>query len=360
MQILRRGDRNRLGLDVLLLGTEPGPLGREATDLGARVLVAGSAHAPLAAIPRLARLIRGGRYDVVHSHVHHFSGVVLAVAAREGVPVRVAHSHSSRDGRTDTVVRKGYRRLMTRVLLSRTTDLLACSSPAGLDLYGGAWPDDPRCQRLVCGTDLEPFESPVPRSEIRKEEGVPSGALVVGHVGRFVEPKNHPFVLSVFREVLVRRPDALLALVGDGPSLPQVRRQAHEMGLAPSVRFLGARGDVPRLLGGLVDVLLFPSLWEGLPVAVLEAQAAGVPALVSSAVTTEVAGTGLPVRFLSLGASSGAWADALLVLARVDRPSFEERAAALREAGLDFQGSLSRLEAVYRRRDLRHPEREGA
>ena len=182
----------------------------------------------------------------------------------------------------------------------------------------------------------------VARDRLRGELGV-EDRLVIGNVAAFLYAKNHPFTVRVFAEILRQRPDAVLLLVGGGPLQDEIRGLVREEGLEESVRFLGKRTDVPALLSAM-DRLLFPSLYEGFPLAVLEAQAAGLPTLVSDAVTDEVV-LAPNCQRLSLEATPGAWAEQLLSLdGSLPR---ESGASMVADAGLSVEAVTRKVEWLY-------------
>lgn len=298
LHVLRNIDRNRFHMDFCTFGAEPGLYAPEAEKLGSTVLWCRK-RANLWAFGRRFRgILREGKYDVVHSHVHSFSGAVLRWAKAEGVPMRITHSHNTNDSRSDAWIRRQYRRLMKSWIDRYATHGLAASKAAAAALFGEHWQEDRRFRVLHCAIDLRPFQEPVDRDTVRRELGLPIDAAVVGHVGRFDLQKNHRFFLKVAAEVLKNRPEIHFLLVGDGPLRPQMESRARSMGLSTSVHFLGIRTDVPRLMRGAMDVFLFPSLWEGLPVTLIEAQASGLRCVLSDSCTTEA--SILPDQFIRL------------------------------------------------------------
>jgi glycosyltransferase involved in cell wall biosynthesis len=237
-----------------------------------------------------------------------FSGALLRWARAEGVPNRIAHSHTAQVANGETLARHYYRRLMKSWIDRYATHGLAASRPAAAQLFGEDWETDCRFRVLHYGIDLHPFQESIDQEGARRELGIPVDAFVVGHVGRFDAPKNQRFLLEIAREVLKRRADVHFLLVGDGPLRVEIEDRAREMGLSGKTHFVGIRTDVPRLMRGAMDVFVFPSLWEGLPVAVVEAQAAGLRCILSDAVTDEV--SILPEQSYRLPLSKGAeeWA----------------------------------------------------
>jgi glycosyltransferase involved in cell wall biosynthesis len=353
MHVLRRTDRARFRMDFLVHTDRPGAYDDEVRAFGCKVL---SCPAPQwtrpwrygSAFRRL--LAEHGPYDVVHSHVHHYSGNVLRLAHAAGVPVRIAHSHidTSVEEARARFLRGGYLALMRRWIARHATAGLAASRPAAANLFGRAWESDPRWRVLYYGIDPAPFHIAGDRAAVRAELGVPAGAFVLGHVGRFHEQKNHAFLIDIAAEVVRRLPEAHLLLVGIGALRPAIEHRVAQAGLTRHVTFAGARPDVPRLMRDAMDVFVFPSLWEGLPVAGIEAQAAGLPCLFADGLTPELDRVGSLVRRLSLDRPASAWADAVLAV-RQARPAVSPTAAlaAVEESPFNIRRSGERLEEVY-------------
>ncbi len=308
MHVLRNIDRSRFQLDFCTFGAEPGLYAAEAARLGSEVLRCPKGANLWSFGRRFRRVLREGKYDMVHSHVYSFSGAVLRWANAEGVPMRIAHSHGTNDGRPDLAMRRAYRNLMRSWIGGYATHGLGASREATSALFGDQWERDERFRVLHCGIDLRPFQEQVDREAVRRELSIPVDTAVVGHVGRFDQGKNHRFLLEIAAEVLKLRPDTHFLLVGDGPLRPATENLASSLGLSGKVHFLGVRTDVTRLMCGAMDAFLFPSLWEGLPVTLIEAQAAGLRCVVSDRCTAEA--SILPDQFmrLSLSKSASEWA----------------------------------------------------
>lgn len=316
MHVLRNIDRTRYHLDFLVHTTEPGAYDEEIRRLGSQVIPCLSPSQPLAYARNLRRILREhGPYDVVHSHVHHFSGFVLRCARQAGVPMRIAHSHNDTTAveRRAGVLRRGYVRLMRRWIWLHATHGIGCSDQAAIDLFGPAWRQDSRNQILYYGLDLSAFAAPVGRDAARAAVGLPIEAFVVGHIGRMLPQKNHLFLVEVFNAVVQRRPDAHLLLVGDGSGRAAIEQAAERMGLRDRVHLVGIRMDVARCLEAM-DVFVFPSIHEGLGLVLIEAQAAGLPCLASLAVPEEVMVCPGQVKRLELASGAEAWAEQLVTI----------------------------------------------
>jgi glycosyltransferase involved in cell wall biosynthesis len=280
LEILRRLDASRYAFDFCVLSGTPGAYAAEIEARGGCIVRCALRPHPARFIARFVRVLRRSRYDVVHSHVHHFSGVILAASRLAGVPRRVAHIRSTDDGRPTTPLRRAYRVSMRRLIDATATTVIGVSEGAMEAFFGPRWRRDRRRTVVYNGVEPARFSSPGATVEVRREFGLPAGAPLLLHVGRFDPQKNHAALVALAEALVARRPDAVFILVGDGVLRERIEREVAERGLGPRFRFAGLRDDVPRLLAA-ADLLICPSLWEGLPGVVLEAAAAGVPVVAS-------------------------------------------------------------------------------
>jgi glycosyltransferase EpsF len=296
-------------LTFLVFDEQPGALEDEATKLPAEVVrLPGSGRRSVPTVSEMSDLMRQRRVDVVHSHVNFASGTVMLAAARAGVGTRLAHAHITQD-RNQALARRIYRHLSRGLINRYATHLVACGEEAGVHLFGGPqW----RSRGVVVpnGTSLDRFAVKSDEScRVRQDLGIPWRATLLVSVARMVDFKNQGFLLDLIALDKSRAGDLHLLFVGDGPLRCSLERRALELGIAERVTFAGLRDDVPRIMGS-ADVLGMPSHYEGLPVALVEAQAAGLPSVVSTNVTGEAdLGLGL-VTFVSLSDPEG-WITAL-------------------------------------------------
>ncbi len=177
---------------------------------------------------------------------------------------------------------------------------------------------------------------------MREELGYSDNDFVIGHVGRFSEPKNHMFLLDVFAEVHKKDDKYKLLLVGDGELRPQIEQKIKSLGLDDFIQLTGMKSNVNRLMMAM-DLFMFPSKWEGLPVSVVEAQASGLPCVISNTITDEVCVTELVTR-ISLDANDDEWAD--LVVKQKDKArknTFKQ----IVEAGYDVKSTSRRMQEFY-------------
>ena len=242
-------------------------------------------------------------YDIVHVHIPNAAFIVLRYAKKYGIKVRILHSHNARGA--DGAVKKIRNYLLNQWGIRYANQYFACSVKAGNYLFG-----EKRCGQLVVlpnAIRLERYAfDEKKRKTIRDSMGVKEHELLLGHIGRFAEQKNHEGLLKIFAETRKRGMDTKLVLLGDGELREKTGQLAEELGIKDQVLFAGVVANVPDYLSAM-DIFLLPSLYEGLPVVCVEAQAAGLPCLISDQVTREIALTD-QVWFLANG-NQDSWCD---------------------------------------------------
>jgi glycosyltransferase involved in cell wall biosynthesis len=351
MHVMRNIDRKRFQIDFLVHRVAKGSYDDEIRALGSQVIPCPGFKNPLSYSLRLRGLLKEhGPYDVVHSHVHHFSGLILRVAKGVGVPVRICHAHSDTrmvDSRAG-LLRRAYLGTLKRWLKSYASEGMAASENAAVALWGTDWRLDSRWRIMHCAIDPGAFREAGDKSRLRANIGLPPEAIVIGHVGRFDPPKNHTFVLQIFKAALEMDSRVRLLLVGDGPLRDSVTRGAKELGLSDRVLITGSRDDVPQVMKEAMDVFVFPSLYEGLPLVVLEAQAAGLPVVLSEQITREVAVSPSLLTWAPLSKPAEEWAKMCLTAAREGNLASREKAwGHIVGSGFDIANSVGKLQAVY-------------
>ena len=263
----------------------------------------------------------------------------LRMAKRYGIPRRIIHSHNAQN--MDSPVRGVLHRLNKGHIRRYATDFWACTRAAGEFFYSPALLAHPRYREIPNAIDTAVYAfDPAVRERVRQEMDV-TDKLVVGHVGRLHFQKNQTFLLDIFKEIYAHRPDACLWLVGQGEDEDKLRRRTAELGLTKQVRFLGVRQDVSALMQGM-DVFVFPSLFEGLGIVLIEAQAAGLACVTSTAVPADARVTDL-ITYLPPDAAPAMWAQTALEGAAVGRT---DRRAEITAAGYDINTQVARLEAL--------------
>jgi len=315
MHLIRHVDRQKYHMDFLVHTDQSAVHDAELKSLGARVLPCPSIRNPIQYAKRFLDIAsQFGPFDVLHSHVHHFSGYVTWLGSKAGIPVRISHSHNDTSvvNARASYVRKAYLSATRWLLTKYSTCRLAASKPAASALFGPNWTRDERVKILSYGVDLKPFAQPVDRAAVRSEFGFCASNVVFGHVGRFDEQKNHAFLGKIAAEIANREPEARFLLVGDGPLRPSIESQFTHAGIGRRAVFAGSRPDVARLMNGAMDAFLFPSLYEGLGIVLIEAQAAGLPTIMSDSIPAEAIIVPGLVITCALDESPSHWAEAAL------------------------------------------------
>ena len=337
MNFYRHIDREKIQFDFLVHCQERAAFDDEIETLGGRIY-----HLPrlvpwsksyLSALNRFFDEHTG--YKVVHVHQDCLSSVILKAAKQHDVPVRIAHSHSAnQDKNLKYPIKLWYKRSIPEY----ATNLFACGKDAGDWMFGGA-----SYQIINNAIDVAAYTyGSTKRQEMRRQLGL-ENEFTIGHVGRFNQPKNHPFLLDIFAALLKKEPDAVLLLVGGGADMPKIQAKVQELGIAERVRFLGVRSDVADLMQAM-DVFVFPSLYEGLPVTMVEAQASGLPCIISDKVPPECILTDGLVNIMPLSVRPEAWAEKILTMRAVPRTDRREEIAA---HGFDISTEAVKLQEFY-------------
>ncbi len=283
-------------------------------DHGSRILVCDEYQNRLAFACKFSRLLKtNGLYDVVHCHTSWFSGIEAFVAAVSGVKNRIVHAHS--DTSLADAKAKWKRRfaigMMDFLIRNFATGGLATSEKAGRSLLRRRWRSSPNWKIHLSTSDLRKFEPREREPSLRANLDIPEESFVIGHVGRFVPPKNHEFLLHAFLELLKLNPGSHLICVGDGPDKPAVADVARRLNILGQVRLLPATDEVYKYVTGVFDVFVLPSLTEGLGIVAVEAQAAGIPAILSDRIPPEAYLIPELIKVLSLDDSPEKWAQAM-------------------------------------------------
>lgn len=334
MNYYRRIDRNRLQFDFLVHRNFRADFDDEIEALGGRIYRVPPMNPLSPAYQKALRnFFREHPYEVVHCHLNYKSGIVLAAAKQAGVPVRIAHAHiASMQSDWKQAVRK-----MMKILIPHTaTNLLACGQEAGRAVFGKH-----SFALMANAINGDAFRYNEATRQAKRKELNLGSELAIMHVGRFDYQKNHVFLIDLFSEVIEREATAKLVLVGDGAMRPEIEDRARQRLPQGSVMFLGTRSDIPELLQA-ADVFVFPSHFEGLPVTVIEAQAAGLPCIKSDAVTSECVVTDL-VESLPI-TDPKLWAEA--ILCKKNHPR-NDQLAAIQASGYDITTAAVKLEQFY-------------
>lgn len=341
MEVLRNTDPTQIQFFFLCDENESNGYEDEIHNLGGKILTVPSLtdSGPFKYVRNVQRIIQENGIQALHAHIYLASVFSLFAAKWKKIPIRIAHSHSSRDESNASLSRRFYI-TFSKMLINKLTSLnLSCGESAGKSLFG-----DNHFFPVKNGIAIEQFAfDNKKRAEIRQELGIDDEVTVLLHVGRFIGVKNHQFLLKIFEKYLANDAEAKLVLVGDGPLLSEIKQAVSDLGIDKSVLFLGVRDDV-KFIYSIGDLLLLPSISEGFPLTLLEAQANGLPSLVSTGVPSEVNLHKEIVQFKPLSDSLDSWVVA--IKARV-RNRDETARISLQRAGYDSAASARALHTIY-------------
>ncbi|MCF0242820.1 MAG: glycosyltransferase family 1 protein, partial [Treponema sp.] len=273
MNYYRNIDRSKIQFDFICDSDSTNIPYEEIESLGGKVMLVPPYQKVLAYRKELINIFNENHYRIVHSHLNTLSCFSLSAAKKAKVPVRIAHSHSSTN-------KKEWKKNILKQILRPWSSIFAthyfcCSELAGRWQFGNKKYDDGKVFLLNNAIDLEKFrfDKNVRKSK-RTELGISENTFVLGHIGRFVTVKNQKFIIDVFSSVHEKEKDSVLIIAGQGPLEMELKEYVKKLGLETSVKFLGQRNDAQELYQAM-DVFLLPSLYEGLPVVLVEAQASG-------------------------------------------------------------------------------------
>ena len=350
MHLLRAIDRRRYQMDFLVHHDQPCAYDQEIRALGGRLLYCSGVGNLWQYARGFARVLgRQEPYDVVHSHLYAFTGFVLRLATRHGIPLRIAHAHADRrplEAGTG-LLRQFQLRLMKTWIANNAVVKLAVSGDAAEDLFGPGWQQDPTVRVVHCGLDLTSFKVEPDRAEMRARLRLPADALVIGHVGRFDPEKNQAFLVEVAAEAIKLNDRVRLLLIGDGVRRRDIERYAATLGIAAHVLFAGERDDVPAIMRAAMDVFVFPSLSEGLGLAAVEAQAAGLPCLIADRVPREADVVPGLISRLSIEEAPALWAKRIMEILAAPRVDRAEALAAVERSSFNITQSVQQITRIY-------------
>ena len=351
MHILRRDRDSFVQHELLLMVEEPGAYEAEARALGVPIHKLPHEGSWLRWFADLRRFLKEqGPFAAVHSHPSRVGGPIVATAALAGVPSRIAHQHDARSAGPD------FRTLRERLLRRGTMILtrLAATRRIGItqtaieDIAGRNWRQAKDCSILLYGFDFSSFAGAADRArDLRERLKLERDERIIGHVGRFDQVKNHPFLLRTFARVAEADPQARLVMVGTGRLEADMRSLADQLGIAEAVRFAGATKDIAAYMA-LFDLFLFPSFSEGLGIVCVEAQAAGTRVLTSDTVPREAAVVAGGVEFLPLAAGEAAWARRALELLAMPGPDAAQWRQSVEQSAFGLDRCVEDLHAIYR------------
>lgn len=341
MNYYRNINRDKIQFDFICDSDSTNIPYEEIEKLGGKIILVPPYQHVFAYQKKLKEVFLEGEYKIVHSHINALSVFPLHAAKKVGIPVRIAHSHS-------TTNKKEWKKNLLKQILRPfskvyATDYMCCSELAGRWLFGDKTYDQGKVYLLNNAIDLEKFAyNEKIRKSKRKELKIDDETLVIGHIGRFVAQKNHTFLIDIFNELHKKEKNSILILTGQGPLMDEIKEKVKNLGLTDVVEFLGQRNDANELYQAF-DVFLLPSLYEGLGMVAVEAQCAGNYCICSTEVPSIVKMTE-NIEFLSLADNADKWVERILATTNKKRESHIKE---IKDCGYDIKTEVKLLEKKY-------------
>ncbi|MBR5498049.1 MAG: glycosyltransferase family 1 protein [Clostridia bacterium] len=335
MNYYRNIDRSKVQFDFLVHRDFKADYDDEIESLGGRIYRISQLNPfSISYYKELNKFFSENRYKIVHCHLDCMSAIPLSVAKKFNIPVRIAHSHTSYQDKNFKFIIKAFAK---NFIHKYATKLFACSEIAGKWMFGNhnyeIFNNAIDTKKYIYNQNIQ--------SKVKSQFNL-NNNFIIGHVGRFNPPKNHNFLIDIFFEVYKKDNTAKLVLVGSGDLQKNIENKVKNYGITNNVLFLGSRDDVHEILQAF-DVFVFPSLYEGFPVTSVEAQAAGLSAVLSDAITKECK-INDNVKFLSLNDAPKKWADEILKFKDYRKVSCSEK---ILKAGYDIIEKSKWLENYY-------------
>lgn len=342
INVYRHIDREKVQFDFLVHREEEGFYDKEIIELGGRIYRTPSFNpfhykSFMGSIELILK--EHPEYKVIHAH-SDLNMWPLIMAKKVGIQTRICHSHNAKS----VLNLKYFFMLWEKLRIKRyCTNMFMCSTPAGIWSFGKKAVEKGNVVFIKNGIDVEKYEfNENIRHEYRKKFKL-ENKIVIGHVGRFMQQKNHTYLIDIFSEIHKKNRNTVLLLIGDGRLIEEIKRKVSNMGIDNAVKFLGLRDDVNKLMQAM-DLFLFPSLWEGLPLTGVEAQTAGLPIVMSDVITNEVCITNNILK-LSLKKPASYWAQS--ALDHIDRFNRVNVSDKIIESGFDIKTTAKWLEKFY-------------
>lgn len=282
-----------------------------------------------------------GPYRTIHAHMQLNNGLILKMAKEAGIKNRISHAHLNGDYSKDSFARSCYRRYSKCLIKNNATVNLSCSNESGEYLYEGR-----EFTLLRNAIDLNNFNLGDKYTRyLNSEFNLDNDIKIITHIGRFVEAKNHKFVIDVFSKIVEKTDNYRLVLCGDGPLKKEIEELVKKRGLSNYVYFLGVRDDINKILLG-TDIYFMPSILEGLPVVLVEAQAAGVNCIISDNIPKECDIEMGLINYRSLNDNLNNWVNIILEL-NLKSINFRERKKFIIKRGYSLEENIIFLDNLY-------------
>lgn len=342
MNYYRKIDKTKIQFDFICDEDSTNIPYEEINRYGGRVILVPPYQKLFKYQKKLNEIFKSEKYLIVHSHINTLSIFPLRIAKKNRIPVRIAHSHSTTNkSEWKKNIIKNFLKHFSKIY---ATNFFACSELAGRYLFGNKTYNNNKVIIIKNAIELDKYTfNEKKRKEKRTELGISNNTFVIGNVGRFVEQKNHEYLIDIFSEIHKKYQNSILVLVGQGPLIEKIRAKVKKYNLEKFVLFLGQRSDVNELYQAF-DIFVLPSLYEGLGMVLIEAQISGLPCVCSKEIPEEVKGIN-EFKFVDLRDATNVWADYILDLKNnTNRISYKEE---FTRKGYDIIKETKKLEKIY-------------
>lgn len=337
-------DHSRIQYDFIVYEDSPDVPIEEIESYGGRVFRTPSITHLAGFEKELARILKTTNPDIVHSNLNALSVFPLRVAKKVGIPVRIAHSHSTSNKQEP--VRNAAKRALRFYSKTYPTHLAACSIDSAVWLFGKQAVTDHKVRYIKNAIDLQRYAfNMIQRINLRRQYGL-EGKHVLGQIGRFTAQKNYSFSMDVVAELASRDPNAVFVALGSGNLMQEIKQKAAMLGITDHVMLLGNQSNADAWYSAF-DALLFPSLYEGLPLTMIEAQAAGLPIISSDQVTSEASIDKKLITTLPLNQSVTTWGCSITNAFEQTNRDRRVNIDRFVQEGYEIQESASELQCWY-------------
>ncbi|WP_249313310.1 glycosyltransferase family 1 protein [Lederbergia citrea] len=350
MNIYRNIDRTKVQFDFIIHSQdkEDSSYDDEIKSMGGEIYSIPSlgTTGPIKYIKSLIDVMSANNYIAIHAHTDYQSGFPALAAKICGIENRICHSHSNNWLKRNSLKEIVMLKTLQGLIKFSATKFCSCSEEAAEFLFGKR--RNNRVQILNNGIDISKYIDidPDSRNSVLKELHLEEDVKIIGHVGRFSESKNQMFILKVLKTLVEEDPSFVAILIGEGPLRGTIEKEAKKLGLLEHIRFLGIRSDIARLMNAF-DIFLFPSLFEGFGIVMLEAQSSGTPCIASTFVTNSTdMGLGL-VTYIDLEDDMDKWCDHINAAIVMDRPNKQSIIKNISNLGFSIQESLNDWLRLY-------------
>lgn len=291
-------------------------------------------------IREMNEILKNNKFDIIHSHLTEWACIPMILGLKNGIKVRINHSHmAEKPTGIKNKIYYGIRLWLGKIF---ATDYFACGKDAGIYLFGRKNVESGKVKIINNAIDTEKFLfNKSKREKKRKENGIKESDIIIGHVGRFFKQKNHTFLIKIFKELRKKNSNFKLFLFGNGELINEIKKEVELYNLNESVKFMGNREDISDWYQAM-DLFILPSLYEGLPVVGIEAQVSGLPCYFSKTITEEIKIT-KSTKFIDLNKSAEEWADIIYK----DVPNLNRTLKNEIDDKYDIKNNAKKLEKFY-------------